>query len=367
MRRRKELKLTGKDLLAFDFGHHTSKFVYGKVVRSSIVIEKAMEFSTPGGAIEGGAVVDVPLLANRIKELVRAERIRANYAVATIENSEIITREIVLPTTSEAQMEKVLEFEAQQYLPIEINSHIVQSRMIETFQEDGVSKTRFLTSAMPEHIARGYHTLFQAAALNGVALDIHSNSIDKLVQMGILLSDEPAFSQKASAVIDFGYNHINVMLFENGKFKLNRLISQGVGNIDRNLMSSFGYSRQQADEVKRSLNLNDMLGDSLSTSDDDPDESTQRAADVMRTVLDGWVTELERVFRFFTTRIAANTVDTLYIYGGMMGFPGFMAYLQDATGIETRCACELKNVTFRATRSHELIPYINALGSMIRR
>ena len=367
MRRKKEISLAGKDVISFDFGHYTSKLVYGRVSKNNIVVEKAIEFSTPTGAIEKGTVVDIPLLANRLKELLRDEKMRPSYAIATIENTEIITREIVLPTATEEQMEKVLEFEAQQYLPIEMNTHIVQSKMIETFQEANVNKTRFLTTAVPESIARSYFALLQAADLNGVTLDIHSNSLDKLVQSRILLSKDPAFYERAAAVIDFGYSHINVMLFENGKFKFNRLISQGTDSIDRVLMSSFGYSRKEIEEVKRSIiDLNEMMADNPRFNSSLP-ETTLRARDVVKTVLNGWARELDRVFRFFSTRLTTNSIDTLYIYGGMTNFPGFDAYMQEATGIETKCIEELTGITFKGVGSQPMVPFINALGSMIRR
>jgi type IV pilus assembly protein PilM len=367
MRRTKEQKLAGKDLLAFDFGHHTSKMVYGKLNRSLIVVENAVTFPTPAGTIEKGSIIDAPLLANHLRELLRSEKIRASLAIATIEHPEIISREIVLPTASEEQMTKILEFEAQQYLPIEMDSHIVQSKMIGTLQDGDVKKTRFLTTAMPEYMAKSYYNLFQTASLNGAVLDMQSNSIDKLIQAGHLMGNGEGFAEKTSVLIDFGYSHINVMLFDNGAYKLNRIIAQGAEGIDRNLMSFLGHSRREADEIKHSkVDLREMLSENFQEFNG-YDENILRARNVVKTVIDGWVSELERIFRFFTSRADVSSIDVLHVYGGITSLPGFNVYLQEATGIEARCLTDLANVTFTGTTPESVTPFLNALGSMLRR
>ena len=367
MRRGKELSLAGKDLVVFDFGHHTCKLVHGKAAKNTITIEKALEFPTPPRSIDRGAVVDVPLLANTIRELLRSEKIRTTLAVATIENPEVITREIVLPTAPDDQMLKILDFEAQQYLPIEINSHIVQSKKIDTITEDGVSKTRFLTTAVPEELARSYFKLFDLASLNAAVLDIHSNSVDKLVQAGMLLAGDEHFNRSATAVLDFGYNSINVMFFENGVFRFNRLLNQGSAVIDRNLMSFFNCSPREAEEIKsKSVDLSSELYLDAGMLDIGEEEAA-RANNMVRTAVDGWVTELERIFRYFITRSAANNLDQLYIYGGTSRLKGFASYLQESFGTTVEVIADVSGVKTKSTTPGSMTPYVNALGAMLRR
>jgi type IV pilus assembly protein PilM len=367
MRRNKELSLAGKDVIAFDFGHHTSKLIHGKATKNTMTIEKAVEFPTPPRTIDRGVVVDAPLLANTIKELLRSEKIRTTLAVATIENTEIITREIVLPTAPDDQMLKILDFEAQQYLPIELNSHIVQSKQIDTIMEEGVSKTRFLTTAVPDELARSYFQLFEAASLSGVVLDIHSNSVDKLVQSGMLLGGDEHFNRSATAIIDFGYQGINVMFFESGAFRFNRLINQGTAVIDRNLMSYFNCSPREAEEIKRravDLSRGEFSDFAMVES---ADEESARANNMVRTAVEGWVTELERIFRYFVTRSAANSLDQIYIYGGTVGLAGFSAYLQESLGITVETIADVPGARSKSGSINSMTPFVNALGAMLRR
>jgi type IV pilus assembly protein PilM len=261
----------------------------------------------------------------------------------------------------------MLEFEVQQYMPIEMSDYIVQSKIIETFEEDNITKTRLLAAAMPKEIARSYYDLLQAIGLNGHILDIQSNAIDKLFQSGFTINNDSDFNNQSVAVIDFGYSHINVVMFDRGQYKFNRLITQGADAIDHNLMSFMDYTKREAEEKK--LDLVDLA--EIFNPDDTTmpliDEETLRVRNIVKNVVDTWINEIERIFKFHTTRSAGNTIDKVYIYGGSSNMEGFEKYLQDAIGIPTKRIQQIANVAVQNSTSKTLTPYVNALGSMIRR
>lgn len=367
MKKPKEIKLYGKDLLALDIGQHTTKIVHGKVTKSSMNIQRAIEIPTPLGSVEKGRIIDYDLLKNHFKEFFRNEKFKVNYVLCSVENNEIITREITIPTANEDQISKMLEFEIQQYMPIEMNDYIVQSKIIETFEEDNVKKTRLLAAAMPKDIARSYYDLLQAVGLSGQFLDLQSNSIDKLFQSGFSINSDRDISQESVAVIDFGYSHINVVLFDKGQYKFNRLIAQGADDLDRSLMSFLDYTKREAEEMK--VKLVD-LSDTYNGEEADlnlQDEETMRVRNIVKNVVDSWINEIERIFKFHTTRSAGNTIDKIYIYGGTSNMEGLETYLQESFGIPTKRIHQISNVAVQNSTSKSLTPFVNALGSMIRR
>lgn len=367
MKKPKEVKLQGKDILSLDFGQHTIKFVLGKVGKSTLTVEKAVEFPTPFSSVEKGRIIDFELLKSQLKEFLKTEKFKPSYVICTVENNEIITREISLPSANEDQMIKMLEFEIQQYMPIEMNDYIVQSKVIENFEEDNVKKTRLLAAAMPKDMARSYFDLLRAVDLNPHVLDLQSNSIEKLFQSGYLINGDLDFQSKSVAVIDFGYSHINVVIFDKGQFKFNRLISQGAETIDHNLMSFLDYKKREAEE--RKIQLVD-LGE-VYTLDEAQlqmlDEETLRVRNIVKNVVDTWINEIERVFKFHTTRSTGNIIDKIYIYGGTSQMEGLDKFIQDAFNIPTTQIRHLTNVTIQNSTSKTMTPFVNALGAMIRR
>jgi len=62
--------------LSLDFGQHTTKFVLGKVSKSSMTIDRALEIPTPFGSVEKGRIIDFELLKNHFKEFIKNEKIK---------------------------------------------------------------------------------------------------------------------------------------------------------------------------------------------------------------------------------------------------------------------------------------------------
>jgi len=265
-------------------------------------------------------------------------------------------------------MDKMLEFEVQQYMPIEMNDYIVQSKIIETFEEDDVKKTRLLAAAMPKEMARSYFDLLHAVELNAHVLDLQSNSIDKLLQSGFLINGDPDFNSKSVAVIDFGYSHINVVMFDKGQYKFNRLITQGSEAIDHNLISFLDYTKREAEEKKIALvDISEVY-----TQEEAHllmlDEETMRIRNIVKNVVDTWVNEIERIFKFHTTRSTGNAIDKIYIYmAALLKMEGLDKYLQDSFNIPTTRIRQITNVTVQNSTSKTMMPFVNALGAMIRR
>lgn len=367
MKKSKEIKLLGKEILSIDFGQHTTKIVLGKVGKLSMTIERAIEFPTPFGSYEKGRIIDFELMKTHLKEFLKNEKIKPSYVICSVENNEIITREITLPSISEEQLSKMLEFEVQQYMPIEMNDYIVQSKIIETFEEDTIKKTRLLAAAMPKEMARNFFDLMHSVDLNAHVLDLQSNAVDKLLQNGFLFNGDTDIVSKSIAVIDLGVSHINVVMFDKGQYKFNRLISQGSEAIDQSLISFLDYTKHEAEEKKIALVDISEVFNQEEAQLLLQDEETMRVRNIVKNVVDSWINEIERVFKFYTTRSAGNAIDKIYLYGGASKMEGLDKYLQDAFSIPTTKIRQISNVSIQNSSSKTMTPFVNALGAMIRR
>lgn len=358
-------KLLGKEVLSIDLGQHSTKLVLGKITKSSIDIRGTYILKTPTGCVESGRILDMGRLSNQLKELIRSEKLKAKYAICTIENSEIITREIVLPTADEVSMQNMLEYEVQQYIPVELSEYIVQSKIIESFTEKEVRKTRFLATAVPKELVSSYYYLLQELDITPAVLDIQSNSVDKLAFAEMNSGDEMGFKDQSVAIVDFGYNHINVVLVEDGRYHFNRIIPEGAANIDRSLMSLFDYPMDEVEKLKI-LNV-DLTPSGMPADNKEMNEDIMQAVNMIKNVIDSWVTELERIFKFYASRSMGNTVQKIYIYGGTAQMEGFDSYLSKAFNLPVKRIKSLSSIHMQTTTQTTIAPFANAIGTMIRR
>lgn len=368
-----EKKLQGKDVLSIDLGQHTSKLVLGRINKSTVEVKRTLIFRTPSGCLENGRIMDFGRLADKMKELLHEDKLKVKYALCTIENSEIITREIVLPTADEGSMMDMLDFEVQQYIPVELSDYIVQSKIIENFVENDVKKTRFLSTAVPKELASSYFYLIQELGIEPAVLDIQSNSVDKLAFSEMNAGDALNFKNQSVAIVDFGYSHINVVLVEDGKYHFNRFISEGASSIDRSLMSFFDYTIEEVE--KKKLITIDLTPSSMEGGDRGLEEiaaagrgdEEMHAVNMVKNVIDSWITELERVFKYYASRSMGNTVQKILIYGGTAQMEGFDAYLSKSFNLPVQKIQSLSGVQIQNNSQASVAPFVNAIGTLIRR
>jgi type IV pilus assembly protein PilM len=284
-----------------------------------------------------------------------------------MENTEIVTREIVLPTTDETSMQNMLRFEVQQYMPIELDNYIIQFKALDTFEEKGDKKTRFLSTAVPKALAQSYFDLFQKICLKAAVLDIHSNSIEKLAWSELKGKAELTIpADQSIAIVDLGYNHLNVVLMANGVYQFNRYIPQGASSIDRNLMSFFDFSEEEIEQKKRliDLSISPSVADAVST---EMSEEALREANIVKNIVDNWINELERVFKYFISRNRGRAVQKILIHGGTAQMKGLDIYFSKVLGIPVECIQKLSSVEFQEVNKQNMTPFMNAIGAFIRR
>jgi len=246
----------------------------------------------------------------------------------------------------------------------------VQPKILEEVMDDGVEKARMLVTAVPKDLARNYYDLIQSINLEPLVLDIQSNAIDKLFSGGFQFNGDKDLMEQVVAVIDIGHSRINVIIFEKGKYKFNRIINLGARNINQNLANFMDVTHAEAENYKydiEDLNKEPSIPDDSSEVDSEI-EKKLRVLNIARNSIDSWIEEIERVFKYYITREAGNVIDVVYLYGGMTQMNGFEVYMQDAFGISTKIVHSLTKVNINQfSGESSLSCYLNAIGTMVRK
>jgi len=358
-------------VLSIDIGEHTTKLVAGKLGMNSMSVQQAVTIPTPPDSFEKGQITGFESLRKAIQEVTKKNHMKSKLAVCSVENSEVITREIAVPSVKDEQIEKMLEFEIQQYIPVQLSEYIVQHKSLEAFEEDDVKKTRIQVTAVPRELAQSYFELFKSAGLQSAVMDVQSNAIDKLVGSNFLINGDGSYKEKSIALLDIGYNHINIIIFEKAQYQFNRFLSLGSRSIDHNLVNFMDVSMEEAEKLKlgvgdlnKEVDVTDEAMDSLPSVYADE----MRVLNIVRNTVDTWVEDIERIFKYYTTRSAGNTIDAIYLHGGVAEMSGLEQYLEESFGIPTAKISSLSNINvdgFSGDGGYS--SYVNALATIIRR
>lgn len=349
--------LFSKNILSIDIGSYDIKMVVGKYTNNTVIINDAVSLRTPPNTIQDGQIIDMLKLKDSINNVLKEQKFKVKKVIFTLESTSIITRELILPYVKAQSFEQMLEYEIQQQFPMALGEYVIQYKKLEDIHEGDVKKIRILTAVFPKMIVENYLELAKQLNLRPFALDSHSNSISKLFDINTKINEEITHlakdktyrDPKTIAIIDLGYENININIIDNGIPRFSRLLKIDGKDIDINIANTFNLSLDKAEEEKKK-NKNEILKDIIETS------------------VDGWLEEMQRIFKFYTSRKPGNKIDKIYILGGHANLIGISQYIDEYFNISVEQIEKISNIKIGNSKiNFDIKLYLNATGAIIRK
>ena len=337
-----------RDVVAFDIGTNTIKVVEGRYTKNRLQVYKMFEFDTPEGTMEDGRIVNEKDLAHTIKGQLKKNSVKAKEATVTTSSSTIISRDVTIPVVAEDEMETVIRYEIEQYLPIKLDDYIIQFVVLDRITESDGPKFKVNVVAYPKVTARSYYDLIGALDLTPFVLDVNYNSLKKVSDLAGLNN-----SGSTLAFIDMGATSINVTIFKQGKLDFTRIIKYGGDSIDYAVSSKLNIQTKAAEAEKISK------GSLVNIGEYDELNST------LKETIDEILGELERILQFYNNQAVGNRIQKVIIYGGTSNIKGLQEYMEERIGVKTEKINRLNNIEFAAGRN-SVEKYMNVLGSFVR-
>lgn len=364
----KLLNRLSKRILSIDFGSYSTRFVVGKSFGSEVSVERMVTAQTPQDLYQDGQILNLNNMNDFIQRVTRDEKLKCKLVSFTFESSALIMKEISVPLVKSQDLKKMVEYEIEQYLPIDMSQYNIQYKNIGVITEDGVKKSNFLVVALPKTISDNYIQLANLLDLKPYALDIHSNCINKLFKYKSKINENFDLINDTIAVLDLGHLSTSIVIIEKGVFKFSRLVNMGGKDIDIHIANGFNLSLAEASNKKKEIK---DLNNDFNTS---PTEAMVK--ETIISAIESWMQEIERVFKFYTTRATGNTIDRIYIHGGTINLKGIKENIEGYFNIPTFRINNLSTISVDdkdkrepqgISKEIDINPYLNAIGAIIRR
>jgi len=341
-----------RNVISFDIGTNSTKIVVGKHFKDKVTINKCINIKTPEGSVADGKIINKEELCDILKFTLNQNNIKAKDGICTTNSSLIINRDIVIPKVQPEEMDTVIRFEIQQYLPINLNDYVIQYTILDEIVEDTGVKLKVNVISFPERVAYSYYELLNGLNLNPYILDVTYNSLNKAANYSELTKG----LRGTVAFVDMGATSINVTMLKNGKLDFTRMIKSGGDNID------FALSHKLDVSIKSTESIKIEKGNLENVKENDIVNLTIK--DVVDSILD----DLERIIQFYKNKSLSRGVDKIYIYGGTSNLVGIDKYIENKFNIPTEKIDNLINIDFMTNELKEISmeQYLNAIGSIIR-
>ncbi|MFU7515742.1 type IV pilus assembly protein PilM [Clostridium sp. HCS.1] len=351
---KKKTREKSKSVLSIDLGSNSIKLVEGKFNKNKLSLNKLIQIPTPEDSISDGRILNLQAIIDILDFSIKENNIKAKDVIFTTNSSSIINRDITIPIVEDDEMETVIRYEIQQYLPINLDDYIIQFVVLDEIVDDVGAKLKVNVTSFPEKMAFSYYSVINSLDLNPYALDVTYNSVNKIANYSQYTSKDGQVIGGTVAFVDMGATSINVAIFKNGKLDFTRMIKSGGDNIDYALSQSLNMSIKSTESIKI------KEADLLSNKEDAKNETIRKAVDDI-------LEELERILQFYINKSNTN-IDKVYIYGGLSNLNNINLYIKNKLSMDIARIDRVSNIDITSTDllNENIGQYLNAIGAIIR-
>jgi type IV pilus assembly protein PilM len=303
-----------KSVVGLDIGSSAVKAVELKPSGTGFRVAAFGSEVVPPDSIVDGAVIDGTAVADAIRRLFDGRKIRTKEVAASLSGNAVIVKKITLPLMTETELSESIYWEAEQYIPFDIQDVNLDYQVLEngaTGQDDGGGRGTMdvlLVAAKKEKIADYTGVITQAGRLP-VVVDVDAFALQNAYEVNYGIE-----AGQVVVLLNAGASAININILSGEQSVFTRDISIGGNAYTEALQKELNLPFESADSLKRGTGVEGA--------------SYEEARPVLRAVSENLMLEIQKTFDFFKATAASDRIDRIVLSGGASraeGFPDLLA------------------------------------------
>lgn len=154
-------------LLAIDIGSRYIKIAEMDYSPKKSKLIKYAIVSTPEGAFSGAEIENPDLIASAIRSILQSQKIKTKQVVMAMSGSAVMVKKIVMPKVDKKLLDQQIRWEAEQYIPFDINQ-VALSYSVQNQKSMDDSLNVLIIAAQNSWVK----TYLKLAALSGLDLQV---------------------------------------------------------------------------------------------------------------------------------------------------------------------------------------------------
>ncbi|MBW6512535.1 MAG: pilus assembly protein PilM [Desulfuromonadaceae bacterium] len=342
-----------KDIVGFDIGSSSVKFVYLREAKGSYQLVDFGMAKLSDEAIVDNAIMDSSAVVDAVQELIATHSIKVKNIATSVSGHSVIIRKIQMSIRTEEEMESSIQWEAEQYIPFEISEVNIDYQVLGPDENDASQINVILVAAKKDFVG-DYLAVFKECGLTPLVLDIDCFALENAFEANYSVAED-----EIVALINMGSEAMNVNVLKGGASVFTRDIQSGGKLYDEEIQKRFGLSAEDAERAK--------LGEEVGGAD--PAEVRQ----VIDETTENLTQEAQRSIDFFSATSADEKVQKVYIAGGVAKVPNVVEMLAEKLGVPVEVIDPFKQIavdesSFDLDYVADVAPmYVVAVGLAMRR
>ena len=267
-----------------------------------------------------------------LRRLIKAGEIEAREINMSVPIFSSFLTVMELPQMSELEVAKAVQFEAKKYVPVSLDSVVIDWSLIGT---SGDGKILILLVAIPKDLINEYTNIAREAGLKLLTIELETVSAARA-----LIGNDPV----PAVLMDMGSRDTTISVVDNGSLRISHSIETSGEDLTRVLANSLNISWRRAEELKKESGLKIMDNNSQITS-------------ILTPLLNIIISAAQNIIDIYFSK-TKKKIEKLIIYGGVSKMPGFAEYLNSRLKLDVVIGAPFSRVVY----PEKLKPAIDEIG-----
>jgi type IV pilus assembly protein PilM len=344
-----------RSLVGLDIGSSAVKAIELKPAGKTYKVTAFGSEPIPPDSIVDGAIIDGAAVVESIRRLFDSRNIKTKEVAASLSGNAVIVKKIALPTMTEAELAESIYWEAEQYIPFDIQDVNLDYQILDAGNPAAGKSTMdvLLVAAKKEKIA-DYTGVIGQAGRSAVVVDVDAFALQNAYEVNY------GFQPGAVVMLlNVGASATNINILQGDQSVFTRDIAIGGNAYTEAVQKELNLAFEQADQLKRGMTVEGA--------------SFEDARPVLRAVTENVMLEVQKTFDFFKATATSEKVDRIIISGGASRAEGFIEMLTERFEAPVEVFDPFKKVAFDAKKfnvdsAEEIGPTVAvAVGLALRR
>lgn len=282
-----------KGIVGLDIGSSAIKACELKPTKNGYeVVTLGIEPLAPE-AIVDGTILDSAVVIDAITNLFQENRIKTKDVATAVSGNSVIIRKITLPAMTEEELAESIQWEAEQYIPFDIEDVNIDYQILGQTAEN----MDVLLVAVKKDKINDYTQVISQAGLNPVLVAVDAFAMQRAFEA----NNDPG-PDDVIALVNSGASITNINVIRGGTSLFWRDISSGGNKYTEEIQRELHVSQEQAEALKRGEAVEGV-----------PSGNVQP---IIERVTGEIATEIQKTFDFFMATSGTERIHRIVMSGG---------------------------------------------------
>ncbi|KPA10741.1 type IV pilus assembly protein PilM [Candidatus Magnetomorum sp. HK-1] len=296
-------------LIGLDLGSHTIKFCELVEKKHNWALKKIGLKAIPREVIQEGMVKDQESLSREIEFLLKRHEVTEKNVAISVSGFSVIVKRITMPQMTEAELRSRINYEAEQYIPFDINDVNLDFQILGESSGKPEHMDIVLVAAKKDMVNDYINTL-NSIGLNAAVIDVDCFTLQNIYTHNYT-------NEETVAIIDIGASKTNINIIQNKQSLHLKDISIGGDSFTQDIINRIDCNFDEAEEIKQTGETELM--------------SQEEYLDIKSSTFMYWAAEFKRALDSFSSANPDLSINKILLSGGSAYIDGLLQILTEET------------------------------------